>query len=175
VAKKISRRFKENKQDIENKPPKQRRTRKKKTDQVIKNLDLDEWHTTFEERQSLINEIDTILEDIKEDQNGNIGMSSPEKKPHEELEIKQEKEEVSENLNELKKEQDDTNEPSFEKKPLKKLEIEQEDINEPSTEIEKPQEEYIEFLHNLQEESKKEAPTDREEAIEDSIESKEKH
>jgi hypothetical protein len=45
-------------------------------------------------------------------------------------------------------------------------------MNEAS--FEHPEEEYIEFLQNLQEEPK-ETPVDREEAIEKSIESKEKH
>jgi hypothetical protein len=43
---------------------------------VIKDLDLDEWRTTPEERQSLIDEIDTFLEDIKVYQQGNITVSS---------------------------------------------------------------------------------------------------
>jgi hypothetical protein len=104
---------------------------------MIKDFDLDEWRTIFEERQSLINEIDTILEDIKEDQDGNITVSSLKKEPVKELEIKEQ----------------EVNKPSLEveqQEPLKELEIEQEQeeiseiplkieqqkVNKPSLEIE---------------------------------------
>jgi hypothetical protein len=86
---------------------------------------------------------------------------SLEKKPLKELEIEQEQEEAHESP--LKIEQEEASEPSFE--------IDQDDMNEASFEY--PEEEYIEFLHNLQNKPN-ETPVDRDEAIEESLEYKEK-
>jgi hypothetical protein len=119
-----------------------------------------------EERESLINEIDTILEDLKKDQEGYVREMKLKTKPLEEI---NEKEPIKEL--EIEKEEDIN-----EIEPIRELEIEQDDINEieqEEVEIENPKEEYIEFLQHLQEEPKNDPPEDREAEIEQSLESKE--
>jgi hypothetical protein len=102
---------------------------------VIKDLDLNEWRTTPKERQSLIDEIDTIIEDIKVDQQGNISVVSSEKKPvkAEELEelevhlpIKPEEEQepsIKKRTDNDYDESDGRDHLKEQKKPVKELEV----------------------------------------------------
>jgi hypothetical protein len=74
-----------------------------------------ELRTTPEERKSLINEIDTILEDIKKDQEGYVRELKLKTEP-----LKEQEEDVNEHL----EEQDDVSKPlkEAEKEPLKEAE-----------------------------------------------------